>query len=144
MQTTRLLLATTLALGTGGCLNRSAPSYTMVDPNTGQQYVVVQPPQQMAQPTQYASPGFELYGQGGQPVYAQAPPAAPPPPPQQQTGGNEIPNRGLFTASNTPLNSSYAYAPPQQQPYVVQYQQPYPQPPQVVYAPPPAPITRTR
>lgn len=150
MHTTRLLLALMLALGAGGCLNRSAPSYTMVDPNTGQQYVVVQPPQQFAQPTQYQQPGFELYGQGSaQAAYAAPVPAQTAQPPQtaqiNPLTGSEIPNRGLFTAPSAPLSNSYSYAPAVQPSYVVQYQAPYPPPqPQVMYAPQPAPVYRGR
>ena len=90
------------ALG-AGCVKQEA-TYVAVDPNTGQQYTVVQP----AQPQQ--SRGFELYGQGGVAVQAEVAPSV---------TTNDIPNRGLFTS-----HSSVVAAPEVQQPYVVQYQAP--------------------
>jgi polysaccharide export outer membrane protein len=144
-----VLLMVPLALAAGGCMRSTSPTYTMVDPNTGQQYAVVAPPTQASYAQSgYAQPsqGFELYGQPAQQSYAQQPPQA-----SSQTAdpANEpIPNRGLFTSRRS---SSYAVAPqiqtqPQaqqiqaQQPYVIQYgngayaPQPYGQP---QYAPRP-------
>ena len=102
------------ALG-AGCAKRQA-TYVAVDPNTGQQYAVVQQQQQVAttttyqQPVQYQSRGFELYGQGGVSAQAQAAPAP---------TTDDIPNRGLFTSGR-----SAVAAPQMQQSYVVQYQAP--------------------
>ena len=69
------------ALG-AGCVKQQA-TYVAVDPNTGQQYTVVQPAQpQVAtattyqQPIQYQSRGFELYGQGGVSVQAEVAPSS--------------------------------------------------------------------
>jgi len=124
-----LLLTLPVALAAGGCMRSASPTYTMVDPNTGQQYAVVAPPQQAGYPQSgyvQASPGpsqgFELYGQSGQQSYAQQSPQTS----QAADPANEpIPNRGLFTSRRS---SSYAIAPqPQaqqiqvQQPYVIQY-----------------------
>ena len=112
-------LALIAALG-AGCAKRQA-TYVAIDPNTGQQYQVVQQQQQVAttptyqQPVQYQSRGFELYGQGGG-VSAQAQ-AAPSSAPAATT--DDIPNRGLFTARRSAVP-----APPVQQSYVVQYQPP--------------------
>ena len=99
-----------------GCVTREA-TYVAIDPNTGQQYAVVQQAQpQVAttttyqQPVQYQSRGFELYGQGGVSAQAQAAPA---------TTTEDISNRGLFTS-----RGSAVPAPQLQQSYVVQYQAP--------------------
>jgi polysaccharide biosynthesis/export protein len=108
------------ALG-AGCAKRQA-TYVAVDPNTGQQYQVVQQAQQQQQqvattyqqPVQYQSRGFELYGQGGVSAQAQAAPSSAP-----ATTTDDIPNRGLFTSRR-----SVAPAPQAQQSYVVQYQAP--------------------
>lgn len=115
------------ALG-AGCAKRQA-TYVAVDPNTGQQYQVVQQAQpQVAaaptyqQPVQYQSRGFELYGQGGVSAQAQAAPSSAP-----ATTSDDIPNRGFFTSRRTA-----AAAPQVQQSYVVQYQAP----PVVAAAPP--------
>jgi polysaccharide export outer membrane protein len=123
-----LLVMVPVAFAASGCMRSASPTYTMVDPNTGQQYAVAPPQQAYAQPG-YAQPaqGFELYGQSAQQSYAQQPP--PQTSSQAAEAANEpIPNRGLFTARRS---SSYAVAPqvqtqpqPQiqvQQPYVVQY-----------------------
>jgi polysaccharide export outer membrane protein len=113
-------LAVIAALG-AGCAKRQ-PGYVMVDPKTGQQYTAVQQPQVVAaptrqQPAQYQSQSFELYGQGGHNVPAQAAPSQQP----AAAAADDIPNRGLFTS----WRSSYAPAASQrQQPYVVQYQPP--------------------
>src|SRR6478672_6766662 len=85
MRQARLVLALALiAVVAAGCARRSAQTYVMVDPNTGQQYQVVQPQAQMQPqvqtqtttqyqaPAQYQSRGFELYGQGGYSAQAQA------------------------------------------------------------------------
>ncbi len=90
------------ALG-AGCVKQEA-TYVAVDPNTGQQYTVVQP----AQPQQ--SRGFELYGQGAVAVQAEVAPSV---------TTNDIPNRGLFTS-----HGSADRAPQVQSSYVVQYQAP--------------------
>ena len=108
------------ALG-AGCAKRQA-TYVAVDPNTGQQYAVVQqaPPQVATttpayqQPVQYQSRGFELYGQGGVSAQAQAAPSSAP-----VTTTDDIPNRGLFTSRRSAVP-----APQVQQSYVVQYQAP--------------------
>ncbi len=107
------------ALG-AGCAKRQA-TYVAVDPNTGQQYAVVQQAQpQVAttptyqQPVQYQSRGFELYGQGGVSAQAQAAPSSAP-----ATTTDDIPNRGLFTSRRSAVP-----APQVQQSYVVQYQAP--------------------
>ena len=136
------VLMVPVALAVSGCMRATSPAYTMVDPNTGQQYAVVAPPPQAgyappgyAQPPQGLSQGFELYGQSAQQSYAQQTPQASP---QADPANEPIPNRGLFTARRS---SSYVVAPqPQQQiqaqqPYVIQYgagtyaPQPYPQQP---------------
>ena len=60
------------ALG-AGCVKQQA-TYVAVDPNTGQQYAVVQPPQpQLAAPRQHAHPGggvrvLDARAQGGRPA----------------------------------------------------------------------------
>ena len=109
------------ALG-AGCAKRQA-TYVAVDPNTGQQYAVVQQAQQQQQvattttyqqPVQYQSRGFELYGQGGVSAQAQAAPSSAP-----ATTTDDIPNRGLFTSRRSAVP-----APQMQQSYVVQYQAP--------------------
>jgi polysaccharide export outer membrane protein len=108
------------ALG-AGCAKRQA-TYVAVDPNTGQQYAVVQQQQQQQvasaptyqQPVQYQSRGFELYGQGGVSAQAQAAPSSAP-----ATTTDDIPNRGLFTSRRSAVP-----APQMQQSYVVQYQAP--------------------
>jgi hypothetical protein len=107
------------ALG-AGCAKRQA-TYVAVDPNTGQQYAVVQQAQpQVAtattyqQPVQYQSRGFELYGQGGASAQAQAAPSSAP-----ATTTDDIPNRGLFTSRRSAVP-----VPQAQQSYVVQYQAP--------------------
>ena len=112
-------LALVAALG-AGCAKRQA-TYVAVDPNTGQQYQVVQQAQpQVAttttayqQPVQYQSRGFELYGQGGISAQAQSASSAP------ATTTDDIPNRGLFTSRRSAVP-----APQVQQSYVVQYQAP--------------------
>jgi len=103
-----------------GCVTRQA-TYVAIDPNTGQQYAVVQQAQpQVAttttyqQPVQYQSRGFELYGQGGASAQAQAAPSSAP-----ATTTDDIPNRGLFTSRRSTVP-----APQMQQSYVVQYQAP--------------------
>jgi polysaccharide export outer membrane protein len=121
---TVLALAMIGALG-AGCAKRQQ-TYVMVDPNTGQQYTVVQP-EAAAAPVQYQSApqtqsrGFELYGQGAYAAQARVtPPAQASAQPVPDTT-DEIPNRGLFTSRR----SAYAApAPHVQQPYVVQYQPP--------------------
>jgi polysaccharide export outer membrane protein len=120
-------LALIAALG-AGCAKRQA-TYIAVDPNTGQQYTVVQQAQpQVAttttyqQPAPYQSRGFDLYGQGGVNAQAQASPSSAP-----ASSADDIPNRGLFTSRRTA-----APAPQVQQSYVVQYQ-----PPAVAAAPAP-------
>ena len=92
------------ALG-AGCVKQQA-TYVAVDPNTGQQYAVVQP----AQPSR----GFELYGQGGVSAQTQVAPSSAP-----SGTTNDISNRGLFTSYNSAVS-----APEVQQSYVVQYQAP--------------------
>src|SRR4051794_19065319 len=98
MRQARLVLALALiAVVAAGCARRSAQTYVMVDPNTGQQYQVVQPQAQMQPqvqtqvttqyqaPAQYQSRGFELYGQGSGPggysAQAQVQPQGSTPPP---------------------------------------------------------------
>jgi polysaccharide export outer membrane protein len=120
-------LAVIAALG-AGCAKRQ-PAYVMVDPNTGQQYTAVQQPQVVAAPRRQQSQSFELYGQGGHNVPAQAQQPA-------VAAADDIPNRGLFTSRR----SSYAPAAPQlQQSYVVQYQPPAAPPQAQAYVPAQAP-----
>jgi len=124
-------LAVIAALG-AGCAKKQQ-TYMMIDPNTGQQYTVMQqqgatayqqPGQYQAAPAQ--SQGFELYGQGGYNAQAQATTSAPP-----AATTDDIPNRGLFTSRR----SSAPAQPQVRQPYVVQYQAPA----QTYVAPQPAP-----
>jgi protein involved in polysaccharide export with SLBB domain len=107
------------ALG-AGCAKQQATSVA-VDPNTGQQYAVVQQAQPQfgtttyQQPVQYQSRSFELYGQGGGvSVEAQVAPSSAP-----ATTTDDIPNRGFLTS-----RGSAVPAPQLQQSYVVQYQAP--------------------
>jgi polysaccharide export outer membrane protein len=132
-------LALIAALG-AGCAKRPPAYTTMVDPATGQQYVVLQPGQMPGYaPPQYQQQGFELYGQPNTQAYAGPAPAA-----KRYSGEQgEIPNRGLFGGGSSRV--TYAQVPQpapqavpqivqQQQPYVVQYQQPYAAPRAPVYA----------
>ena len=109
-----------IAASGAGCVQQQA-TYVAVDPNTGQQYTVVQPAQPQVdttttyqQPVQYQSRGFELYGQGGVSAQAEVAPSYAP-----SATTNDIPNRGLFTS-----HGSAGPAPQVQPSYVVQYQAP--------------------
>ncbi|MFA6268055.1 MAG: polysaccharide biosynthesis/export family protein [Pseudolabrys sp.] len=144
MRNSKILLVLMVALAASGCARKTAQTYYVIDPQTGQPVPVINQQQQMAQaqyppqaPQGYAPQGYtpqgyaQSYGAPASrslystsPAYAQQayaqqqyaqPQYAPPAPARKASSG-----RGLFNSSR----ARQTYAPPQptvQQPYVSQY-----------------------
>ena len=124
MRHSRILLVLMLALAAAGCARKSAQTYYIMDPQTGQPVPVVTQ-QQMAQPQ--AAP---VYAQQGYPQPYGAPVAAAP-----------LPSRTLYSTS--PAYAQQAYA---AQPSYAPYGQPAYAPPQPAqaYAAPVQPAAQPR
>src|SRR3569623_1786583 len=127
MRNARFFLVLMVALAAAGCARKTAQTYYIMDPQTGQPVPVITQQQQMAQAwPAYAQQGYTPtpYGQGAyaQPSYApQAAQAyaAPAQPRGASTG------RGLFNSRSRRATVTYAQPQPAvQQPYVAQYTPP--------------------
>jgi len=126
MRQTHILLAVLAALTLGGCMQRQAQTYYILDPQTGQPVPVVTPQRQFAQPAypqqQYTAQTYQqpraaqqsLYSSSpaaaqqsyAQPQYAQQPYSQPAAAPRV---GAKSSGRGLFTSRR----SAPRYAPQQ-------------------------------
>lgn len=142
MRGARILFAVVAALAVSACMRQTAPTYYIIDPQTGQPVpVITQQQQLMAQPQvaqrpyapqTYQAPQAAARGSRGlyssSPAYAQqsyAPPQYAQPAYQQPAAQPRTPpssGRGLFTSRRAA--QTYVPQPAAQQPYVAQYNAP--------------------